>query len=170
MRVILSLLMCCLLSWPLAVTAGGVSVEGDLFLGVWSPQQSRWESTVPVCITGDSSQSLFRVVASGDNANVFALSNDLEDQVRYKVFWHTGKNYKRREALAPATPSRKAYAGSGQCRKQPTGYLRVRLNRKDIENAIPAIYQDNLVLMLSPLSCAINIHPTQNIQYNWRLP
>ena len=140
-----------LLSWSLAVTANSVSIEDDLFLGVWSPMQTRWESKVPVCVEADTVQSPYRVVAAGRNPNTFALTNNIADQVRYNVFWHTGKHYKRRDELSPSVPSKRAYPNNGDCRSRPTGYIQVSLNRQDIDSAIPGVYQDTLVLMLSPL-------------------
>ena len=151
MRLFFSFTLFLLLSWSLTVTASSVSVEGDLFLGVWSPMQSRWESRVPVCVSGEASQSPYRIVAFGQNPSQFALTNELDDPVRYKVFWHSGKNYKRRDRLTPSVPSRRAYGDTGNCHSRPTGYIRVDLNKRDIDNAIPAVYQDTLVIMLSPL-------------------
>ncbi len=113
--------------------------------------QSRWESRVPVCVSSDASQSPYRLVAFGQNPSQFALTNELDDQVRYKVLWHTGKNYQRRDHLAPSVPSSRVYGNAGNCQSKPTGYIRVRLNKQDIDKAIPAIYQDTLVIMLSPL-------------------
>lgn len=139
-----------LLLWSLTVTASSVSVGGDLFLGVWSPLQSRWESRVPVCVATDASQSPYRIVAFGQNPSQFALSNELDDHVRYTVIWHTGKNYTRADRLASLVPS-KAYGDAGNCQSRPTGYIRVQLNKRDIDNAIPAVYQDTLLVMLSPL-------------------
>ncbi len=147
----LRLVACLILSWSFTVAAAGVTIDGDLFLGVWSPMQSRWESRVPVCVSGDSDQAPYRVLAAGAHSENFAMANELGDQVRYNVFWHTGKNYQQREALKTSVASRKVYVEQGGCQIQPSGYIRVRLNKRDIDNAIPAIYQDTLVVMLSPL-------------------
>ncbi len=151
MRVLTLLTFCGLLFSGTWVLSAGVSVSGDLFLGVWSPQQSQWESRVPVCVSEDADDAPYRVVATGDHASVFALANELGDQVGYRVFWHTGNNYNRRERLRPSSPSRWSYTDSGNCDVQPTAYIRVRLEKRDIDQAIPAIYQDTLVVMLSPL-------------------
>ncbi len=106
---------------------------------------------MPVCISNDTDQSLYRVLATGNHANNFALANELGDQVRYRVFWHTGNNFRQREALEASVASRRVYNRRGDCQIEPAGYIRVRLNKQDIDNAIPAIYQDTLVVMLSPL-------------------
>ena len=134
--------------------ADGISVADDLYLGVWSPRISKWETTVPVCVWSEDGNTLYRVSASGQaSGNQFALLNDIGDSVNYKVFWHTGRRFRQRERLQPNTASRRVYTfdSSRQCIGGPSAEIRVRLNKREIDAAIPGIYNDSLLFILSPL-------------------
>lgn len=149
---------CCLLllMWLFSSIghAGEVEPIDDLFVGVWSPFAARWEKTVPVCIWSDSDDTSYRVIVSGiQPGNKFLLTNDVGDTIPYKVFWHTGSNFKRRERLYPNRASKRSYSykTSEKCGGVPSSQLRVRIVKKKLNAAPAAIYQDTILVMLSPL-------------------
>jgi hypothetical protein len=148
--VALALLTCLLVPDALA----GLTLKEDMFLGVWSPLVSKWERRVPVCVWNEDGVTLYRVTATGlaPGAN-FAMTNDIGDEVGYRVFWHTGKKLRQRERLRANTVSRKVFQfdNTRQCRSGPNAQLRIRANKRDIDSAIPGIYNDTLLLVLSPL-------------------
>lgn len=146
---------CCLILLLTIGTAvaGGVIVNDDLYLGIWTPIASRWETRVPVCIWSED-ESAYRISVSGASVGRrFMLNNDIGDQVWYRVYWHTGKNYKKRERLRPTIPSRRAYAFSPErnCTDGFNAQIRVRVSKRQIDRAPPGIYNDTLLLILSPL-------------------
>lgn len=134
--------------------AGEIEPIDDLFVGVWSPFAARWEKTVPVCIWSDTDETSYRVIASGiQSGNKFLLSNEVGDNIPYKVFWHTGANFNRRERLYPNRPSKRTYTynNSEKCGGVASAQLRVRVVKKKLNAAPAAIYQDTILIMLSPL-------------------
>lgn len=155
LRLILTLLLLAALPGQgrIAHAANGIQIEDDLFMGVWSPYVRRWRAEVPLCLWSDEGD-LFRITASGlTPGNAFSLTNDLGDQVRYKVILHSGRLFKRRERLRQDRPSRLTYpsAVTQYCQRGYTARIRVDLNKGDIDRAIPAIYSDTLMLVISPL-------------------
>ena len=136
------------------VWANGASIKDDLFVGVWSPFRSKWETDVPVCVWSEDGNNLYQVSAGGTVTSTdFRLSNDVNDTIEYRVFWHTGRGFNRRERLQPNILSRKNYrfSDTAQCIDGPSARIRVRLNRRAVNAAPPGIYNDQLVLTISPL-------------------
>jgi len=136
-----------------AQEAYGLSVEEDLYLGVWSPYASTWQTEIPICIWSEEGD-FFRITASGlAPGRKFSLTNNLQQTVPYKVFLLDGKRFRRRERLRQNVPSRRIYpsAESRFCHRGYTARVRVKLNKKQIDRAVPAIYSDTLLLILSPL-------------------
>jgi len=136
------------------VAVGGITVNDNLFLGVWSPLINKWEKTIPICVWSEDGDTLYRVTASGlASGTQYAMTNDIGGQVRYRVFWHSGRRFKQRERLRSNIVSQGVFNFdlSRQCNSGPNAQLRVRVNKRDIDTAIPGIYNDTLILMLSPL-------------------
>lgn len=134
--------------------AGGIEPIDDLFVGVWSPFVSRWEKTVPVCIWSDTDNTSYRVIANGiQPGHKYLLTNEVGDTIPYKIFWGTGTNFKRRERLYPNQPSKRTYTYDHQekCGGRPNSQIRVRIAKKKLDAAPAAIYQDTILIMLSPL-------------------
>ncbi len=134
--------------------ANGAIIKDELFIGVWSPFRARWETKVPVCVWNEDGKTLYQVSATGSNGNTdFRLSNDVNNTIQYRVFWHTGRAFNRRERLQPNILSRSSYpfSTSAQCVDGPSALIRVRLNRRAVDTAPPGIYNDQLVLTISPL-------------------
>lgn len=136
------------------VIAAGISIEDDLFIGVWSPFSSRWETEAPVCVWGDVAGEMFRVTATGLASDVnFVLSNRIGDGIDYRVFWYANRRSSRREELSSGVPSRNAIIGEQlrDCAQGANARIRVRIRRRDIDRAVPGIYDDTLLVVLSPL-------------------
>lgn len=130
---------------------GGISVGDDLFIGVWSPFGKRWEAEASVCIWGED---VFRVIASSvELGNVFALSDSGGARVPYRVFWRRRDAPGRGQELDPGVPSRRSIAGDArfECAGGVNARIRVKVERRDIDRAPPGIYDDTLMLTLSPL-------------------
>ncbi len=146
--VLLTALLC-----PVSLFAVGISDIDDLFIGVWSPFGSNWEKSVPVCVTGEASETAYRIRASSlNNPAQFKLNNNIGDNVRYRVFWYTGDALERRERLRPDRESRRAYRFStGSSCSSSNATLSVRISNRDIRRAVPAIYDDTLLITLSPI-------------------
>lgn len=126
----------------------------DLFLGVWSPFTSKWEASIPVCVWTESSDTLYKVTATGLlPGNRYYLTNDIGDQVSYSVFWHFGTNVNSKEKLRSGVLSRRNYVFSEnkQCTDGPSAQISVKLNKNQINRAPPGIYDDTLLLMFSPI-------------------
>lgn len=150
-KIVALVLLTCLLA-PVALA--GIVLKEDMFLGVWSPLVSKWERRVPVCVWNEDGVTLYRVTATGLAPGAqFAMTNDIGGEVGYRVFWHTGKKLRLRERLRANTVSRKVFQfdNTRQCRSGPNAQLRIRANKRDIDSAIPGIYSDTLLLLLSPL-------------------
>jgi len=136
------------------VWANGASIKDDLFVGVWSPFRTKWEADVPVCVWSEDGNALYQVSASGSATSAdFHLSNDVSDLIQYRVYWHSGRTFKKRERLQVNIPSRKNYtfSDSAQCTDGPSARIRVRLNQRAVNEAPPGIYNDRLLLTISPL-------------------
>ena len=131
--------------------AEGVYDLGDVNFGLWSPFVKRWSQQSPVCITSNSNSGIFKILVTGlTPGQTFALSNDINTRVDYRLFWHTGSKYQQREVLQSGVVSRKVYTYSmaPACSDGPTGMLRVLLDQKKLEAAVPAVYSDTLLLMV----------------------
>ncbi len=142
---------CGVLVWASSAQASGVQQLGDVHFGVWSPFVQRWTQRSPVCITADNAGGIFRIMATGLSPGLtFSLTNDINTQVSYKLFWHTGTKYRQRERLQSGVASRKVYTYSTtqNCADGPTGMLRVLLDQGDLAAAVPAVYSDTLLLMV----------------------
>lgn len=139
---------------PISLSAGSIGDIDDLYVGIWSPFGRNWEKTVPICVTGDVGETAYRVRASSlNNASRFTADNTIADKVRYQVYWHTGSAFKQRERLRPDRESRRTYNynfDSG-CLSTPSAKLRVKINNRDINRAVPAIYSDTLLITISPI-------------------
>ncbi len=134
--------------------AGEIEPIDDLFVGVWTPFAARWEKTVPVCIWDNQADTVYRVIVNGiQSGNKFLLSNEVGDTIPYKVFWETGKKFKHREQLYPNQRSKRSYSydQNEKCGGMSSSQLRVRIVKKKLNSAPAAIYQDTILLMLSPL-------------------
>ena len=131
--------------------AGGLTIIDELFVGIWSPFGSRWEASSSVCISGDGP---FRVIAtSAEREERFALDNGAGDEVPYQTFWRHRDRPGRGQALQPGIPSRKASSGhpAADCGGGANARVTVRVDRRAIDNAPPGVYDDTLLLTLSPL-------------------
>ncbi|MBX2885302.1 MAG: hypothetical protein KTR32_35435 [Granulosicoccus sp.] len=136
-----------------AIADEGVIVEEDLFVGVWSPHARRWVKEVPVCIWSEDADR-FRVIATGlSPGQRFAVSNGMGDLVRYNVSLRSGRRFRSRETLRQNIPSRRVYRSSTNelCIDGENARVRVVVNKRQIDRAVPAIYTDTLLLVLSPL-------------------
>ena len=152
-RVRVASCVCALALSALAVQglAGGLTIVDDLFVGVWSPFGSRWEAESSVCVTGDGS---FRVVATSvERGDRFALGNGAGDEVPYALFFRHRDRPGRGASLSPGVPSKKAVSGHPVtgCAGGANARVRVRVDRRAIDDAPPGIYADTLLLTLSPL-------------------
>lgn len=139
--------------WTSESQANGVQKLDDVHFGVWSPFVKRWTQRSAVCITGDGSGGIFKLVATGQTpGQTYALTNDINTRVGYRLFWHTGPKYRQRERLTSGTTTRKVYTYSTapSCSDGPTGMLRVLLDQGELEAAVPAVYSDTLLLMVVP--------------------
>ena len=146
---LLGLLLAPLLCAP--TLGSGISVDDDLFIGVWSPFGKRWEAEAGVCVWGEG---VFRVIASSvELGNVFALSDSGGGEVPYRVFWRRRDAPGRGQELDPGVPSRRSISGDARfdCAGAVNARIRVKVERRDIDRAPPGIYDDTLMLTLSPL-------------------
>ena len=145
--------VCALVLSALAVrgVAGGLTIADDLFVGVWSPFGSRWEAESGICVTGDGA---FRVTATSvERGDRFALGNGAGDEVPYVLFFRHRDRPGRGASLSPGIPSKKAVSGhpTADCAGGANARVRVRIDRRAIDDAPPGIYADTLLLTLSPL-------------------
>lgn len=134
--------------------AGGLEFVRNLHLGSWSPFAAYWEGRSPVCAWTESEEIGFRIIAlNQNNSNSFRLTNDIGDQVRFRLFWQDFNNPQSGEQLIAGRPSRKSYAfnsGNG-CGISPNYLTRMRVDRADFDNVTPGVYESTVVLMLSPI-------------------
>lgn len=136
------------------VQAGGIAIKDDLFVGVWSPFGSRWEAEAPVCIWGDAAGESYRVIATGLSSDTdFELSSDSDERITYRVLWFPRAGRNRRDRLAPGVPSRSSIVAdsSPECTGGANSSIRVTIPRRQINRAPPGIYDDTLLVILSPL-------------------
>lgn len=130
----------------------GVVVNDDLFVGVWHPSARRWQKEVPICIWSENGDR-FRIIATGlSPGQNFSVSNDLGNLVRYNVILRSGQRFRGRERLRQNTPSRRVYRSSAteQCVNGESARIQVVINKRQIDRAIPSVYSDTLLLVLSP--------------------
>lgn len=126
----------------------------DLFLGVWSPFTAKWETSIPVCVWTETADSLYKVTVTGQQPGTqYFVTNDVGDKATYRVFWYFGQNLKQKERLRSGVLSRRNFPFSDNrlCTNGPSARITVRLNKKQISEAPPGIYNDTLLLMFSPL-------------------
>lgn len=140
--------------------AASVRIDEDLFLGVWSPQLTRWQKTIPVCISQSADATggatTYRVTVSSVNGptnNGFALLNSIGDPVAYRVRWFRSGSKGQGEALQPGVPSRRsyAYASDPACLGDDPPGLEAIVQRRTIDRAPPGIYADTLLVTIAPL-------------------
>lgn len=136
--------------------AFGTSLDMDrkLHLGSWSPFASYWEGLSPVCAWTQSEDVGFRITALNlNNANAFQLTNDIGDGVSVSIFWEHINNLYSGEQLRAGTPSSQTYVYNPDfgCGLNPNYMMRLRVDKADLDNAMPGIYSGSLVLMLSPI-------------------
>ena len=152
-----TLFFCILISVQSVLSAGQIELEKDIFLGVWSPFASKWETKTPLCVWTQDTETSFRITASGSNSSsVFVLNSGdgaAGEEVRYEVSWRASPGRGRREKLSAGLSSKGTYPYSNdvQCGGGFNGEITVRLVKKDIDRASPGIYNDALLLMLSPI-------------------
>jgi hypothetical protein len=132
----------------------GLEVDRNLHLGSWSPFASYWEGSSPVCAWTESEDVGFHVtVQNHTNSNAFQLSNDIGDNVSITFFWeHIDSPYSG-EQLKAGMPSSQSYSYNPDygCGVSPNYMMRLRVDKADLDNAMPGIYSGALVLILSPI-------------------
>jgi hypothetical protein len=136
--------------------AFGASLEVDrhLHLGNWSPFASYWEGGSAVCAWTKSDDAGFRITAQNhNNANKFQLTNDIGDGVSITLSWEHIDHPYAGEQLKPGTPSSQTYFFNPNygCGVSPNYMMRLRVDKADLDNAMPGIYRGALVLTLSPI-------------------
>lgn len=138
-------------TWPLAAPADGLSVDGSLFLGSWSPYATRYTVRRAVCAWSDVPGRTYRVIAHArDTPGGFALVGDVGDRVRYTVRWRDATASGTWEALEPGMPSGTAYrfADASGCPDGGTEILIV-LSGRDADGAPGGVYSSTLELTLT---------------------
>lgn len=135
-----------------AIADEGLVLEDDFYLGVWSPYARSWQKDVPICIWSEDGDR-FRIVATGlSPGQRFSVANGLGDLVRYNVTVRSGRRFRAREQLRQNIPSRRVYPSSKTefCTDGESARVRVVVNKRQIDRALPAIYTDTLLLVISP--------------------
>ena len=96
----------------------------------------------------------FRITAlNHNNTNAFQLSNDIGDGVSMSIYWGFINSPYSGEQLKAGTPSSQTYTYNAEygCGVNPNYMMRFRVDKADLDNAMPGIYQGALVLLLSPI-------------------
>ena len=149
--------------WAILSTAPSVEAEvgidGDLFLGVWSPQRTRFVASVPVCVSRspDEVQGAYRLTVSSATGNVpgedFVLLNGVGDAVPYRVRWFADGPDGPAERLRPGVASRRSYPyrTPTECLEGRAASLEARVRARDVARAPAGVYDDTLVLTVSPI-------------------
>jgi hypothetical protein len=132
----------------------GLEVDRRLHLGSWSPFASYWEGSSPVCAWTQSEDVGFRITAlNQNNANAFQLTNGIGDGVSITLFWEHFDNPYSGEQLKAGMPSSQTYFYNPEygCGVSPNYVMRLRVDKADLDDAMPGIYRGALVLILSPI-------------------
>lgn len=133
-----------------------VEIDGDLLLGIWSQQRTRFVANVPACVyTEDGAAGgAYRITVSGGASGTrFAMANDVGDTIPYRLRWYGSRGTSRREELSPGVPSRRAYAfrERAACLDGNVPELEAQARTRDVSRAPPGVYRDTLLLTVSPI-------------------
>lgn len=134
--------------------SSGLEVDRNLHLGSWSPFASYWEGRSTVCAWTESEDIGFRITALNHNdSNAFQLTNDIGDGISVTLFWEYINNPYSGEQLKVGTPSSQTYVYNPDygCGLNPNYMMRLRVDKADLDNAMPGIYRGDFVLILSPI-------------------
>lgn len=132
----------------------GLEVDRNLHLGSWSPFASYWEGGSAVCAWTKSDDIGFRITAQNhSNSNALQLTNDIGDGVSVTLFWEDINGPYTGEQLKAGTPSSQTYLYNPNygCGVNPNYKMRLRVDKADLDNAMPGIYSGAFVLILSPI-------------------
>ncbi len=133
-----------------------VDVDGDLLLGVWSAQRTRFVANVPVCVHTDepSAPGAYRIAATGASGpGGYAMSTSVGDRITYRVLWYDEGDAGRHEELQSGELSRRSYAFTqrSDCLAGASPTLEARARNRDVSQAPPGIYSDTLTLTIAPI-------------------
>jgi hypothetical protein len=132
----------------------GLEIDRNLHLGSWSPFASYWEDGSFVCAWTRSEDVGFRITAlNHNNSNALQLTNDIGDGVSVTLSWEPTDNPYSGEQLKAGTPSSQTYFynPSYGCGVNPNYIMRLRVDKADLDNAMPGIYRGTFVLILTPI-------------------
>ncbi len=132
------------------VMADGLSLEGQISMGSWSPHAQRYLSRRQVCAWSSTPGGIYRVIAaSHENSDSFQLMGDLGDRVRFEVRWRDNDPSGVWERLIPGLPSsrRYRYASTANCPDSDT-QVQIRLSKGDADRAPGGFYSSVLTITL----------------------
>lgn len=133
-----------------SVMADGLSLDGQISMGSWSPHAQRYLSRSPVCAWSSTPDGIYRVIAaSHENSDSFQLLGDLGDRVRFEVRWRDNDLSGVWERLIPGLPSsrRYRYASTANCSDSDT-QIQIRLSKGDTDRAPGGFYSSVLTITL----------------------
>jgi len=132
----------------------GLQIDRNLHLGSWSPFASYWEGRSAVCAWTESDDVAFQIIAfNQNNSNDFQLTNGSGDGVSISLFWEYIDSPGTGEKLKAGRPSSQTYyydSGYG-CGVSPNYSMLFKVNKADLDNAMPGTYRGALMLILSPI-------------------
>ena len=142
--------------WTGHALCAAVEVDGDLLLGVWSQQRTRFIANVPACVYTDDGASAggYRVsVSGGVAADRFAMSNGVGDTIPFRVRWYGSRSLSPREELSPGALSRRVYrfGDRARCAAGDGPGLEAQARTRDVARAAPGVYRDTLTVLISPI-------------------
>jgi hypothetical protein len=135
-------------------TSAEIRIDGDLFVGVWTPSRNRWEASTSVCVVNRDAGGSYRIRVSGTNDGTrFVLKESSGNTINYRLLWRRSGTRGQRERLTPGVASRRVYTYADEtgCQRSQAPSLSVRINDRALDRALPGIYTDTLLITIEPI-------------------